>query len=130
MYDKLKDFWQNYPIGLPETEFFKQVQRTIDGKPISSAQFESILLSIRSNLTLKRNDTLIDICCGNGIITKALANDCAIIDGIDYSEHLIKIASKYNCSPNTKYFCCSLFDILCISDLTCTVYDKVLTLQR
>jgi len=126
MYDKTKEFWQSYPMRFSENDFLKQVGRTIEKKPISMSQFEAILFQIRSNLLLNRKDTLIDICCGNGFITKNIAKNCALIDGIDYSEYLINIALKYNCLPNTRYWCCSLFDMPNISDLSVNAYDKVL----
>lgn len=119
--------WQTYPVLFSETDFLSQVGKTVRGKPIGFTQVESILSSILSNLNLNKDDSVIDICCGNGFITGNLAKNCRIIDGIDYSEYLIDIAKRHNCPKNSCYTCHSLFDIEDnIDTLINKPYDKVL----
>jgi 2-polyprenyl-3-methyl-5-hydroxy-6-metoxy-1,4-benzoquinol methylase len=88
----------------------KQVEKTVSGQPISPAQFEAIILDVRKALEINKNDRVLDMCCGNGVITAEIAKACDSILGIDYSEPLIKIAKKYNQSDNTAYYHMSVLD--------------------
>lgn len=86
-----------------ETAFLQHVSKTVGGTPITEQQFEAIVNSIAKTLILNSNKTLLDLCCGNGIVTKHLAPICNRIDAIDFSESLLEVAKKYNQFPNIRY---------------------------
>jgi 2-polyprenyl-3-methyl-5-hydroxy-6-metoxy-1,4-benzoquinol methylase len=105
-----KKVWAEFPASFEETEFYRQVGKTVLGKPISPEQFEAILADVSNALEMNKEVTLLDLCCGNGIITAKMAEKCARVVGVDYSEPLIRIARKY-CQPqNTIYFQMSVLD--------------------
>ncbi len=105
-----KKFWAQYPTKFDETDFLKQVEKTVSGQPISSAQFGAIILDIFAELEVDENDRILDMCCGNGVITAEIAKKCNSILGVDYSEPLIKIAKKYNQLKNVTYYHGSVLD--------------------
>ncbi len=110
----MTDWYQHYkahPKTFGEREFFKQVGKTFKGLDITKEQFQLILSAIYTNLRLERDDVLLDLCCGNGIITKELSKICGTIIGVDYSESLIEIAKKYNNLENITYLEMSAFDL-------------------
>lgn len=105
-----KEYFTERPSLFGETEFLKQVHKTVLGQPITPAQFSAQLSDIHNALQLNKMDFVLDMCCGNGIITTEMAKSCNSIIGIDFSEPLIKIANKYNKPENTKYYCMSVLD--------------------
>lgn len=106
-----KSFWNEFPVKFGETDFLKQVEKTVGGKPISPVQFETIISDIHKTLETQMDDIVLDLCCGNGVITAIMSKACKFIVGVDYSEPLIKIAQKYNKPENASYFQMSVLDL-------------------
>lgn len=105
-----KEYFTQRPALFSETEFLKQVHKTVAGQPITPAQFSAQLSDIHNALEFNKDDFVLDMCCGNGIITTEMAKACHAIVGIDFSEPLINIAGKYNKPENTTYYCMSVLD--------------------
>ena len=91
------------PQQFAETDFWKQVRRTINGSPVSEEQIRIIYNHIVKRLKLSRDDKLIDIGCGNGALSSLFRNDVAKIFGIDPSRYLIYIAKKYFADKNIDF---------------------------
>jgi SAM-dependent methyltransferase len=105
-----KKHFNQHSILFEETEFLKQVQKTVSGQPITPAQFEAQIVDIRKALDISHGDFVLDLCCGNGVITAEISKACSGVVGIDFSEPLINIAEKYNKPDNVSYFCMSVLD--------------------
>jgi 2-polyprenyl-3-methyl-5-hydroxy-6-metoxy-1,4-benzoquinol methylase len=105
-----KEHYNKYPLQFEETEFLKQVQKTVCGQPITPSQLDAQISNIRKALDISDSDVALDLCCGNGIITAELSKACSAVMGIDFSEPLINIARKYNKPENVTYFCMSALD--------------------
>lgn len=103
--------WHEFPASKPETAFFEQVGKTVNRKPISAELISVIVSSIRNKLLLESHDHVLDLCCGNGLLTKIVSNHCLSITGIDYSEVLINVANKYNRPENVAYVCGSVLNV-------------------
>jgi cyclopropane fatty-acyl-phospholipid synthase-like methyltransferase len=108
-----KKFWQNYRLIDIDTEndLLFQVGKTVKGLVISEDQFQKDIDEIRENLNLNSNDVLLDLCCGNGVITLKLSRDVKSVFGIDFSEAFIENAKKYSSSENTTYISLDILDI-------------------
>lgn len=102
---KTQDFWNNYRKEeiKDEKDLFFQVGKTVNKKPVSQQIFQLTLNEIIRKLELQQTDVLIDVCCGNGLITYELANIVKEIIGIDFTQHLIEAANKYKKSININY---------------------------
>jgi 2-polyprenyl-3-methyl-5-hydroxy-6-metoxy-1,4-benzoquinol methylase len=96
-------FWNDFPLKHGKEEFFKQVGKTVHGEPISADQFEKIVCDIGEYLDLNQADEVLDLCCGNGLITKEVSLRCRNIVGIDFSEPLIQSARQYHQTANARY---------------------------
>lgn len=94
-----KNFWEN--TG-KQTHTMGQVGRIVDGKPISERLITAIANDICQKLNINKNSSILDVCCGNGIITHKIATTCHQITGIDFSEDLIAIANQGK-SKNENY---------------------------
>ena len=84
-----KDYWNTFPNQFAKEDFIKQVGKTVQGKPITNEQLDKIILDIVQKLELKSDDRVLDLCCGNGMITYGMAQNCQSIVSVDFSEPLI-----------------------------------------
>ena len=100
-----KEFWKSHRLveikGNDDLLF--QVAHTVGGKPISTAQFNAILFSIKNGLQLTPDDSVLDLCCGNGVFTQELAKGVKSVIGIDCTEPYIANARIFKSAPNIRY---------------------------
>jgi len=106
-----KDFWNDYPNRFAKEEFLKQVGKTFQGQPISDEQLNRLISDIIQKLNLRDDDFVLDLCCGNGLITSSIARKCQYMVGVDFSKPMIEIAREFHGSPNVSYSCMSVLDI-------------------
>lgn len=102
-----KDFFQTYRVVKinSDDDLLYQVGTTVGGKPISAKQHNVIINSIVNGLDLKEEDEILDLCCGNGIITYDLGKLCASVIGVDSSMPYIENAIKHKSNKKVKYYC-------------------------
>ncbi|MEP7197782.1 MAG: class I SAM-dependent methyltransferase [Saprospiraceae bacterium] len=96
-----KEFWNNKAV---EQNPSAQVARIKSGEPISRELLQMIADKIILQLELKSTDEVLDVCCGNGMLSSLLANHCKSIDGIDLSSNQIQQAKKNNTQSNVSYY--------------------------
>jgi cyclopropane fatty-acyl-phospholipid synthase-like methyltransferase len=96
--DKLeRDYPANYDAharSVAADAYWKQVRRTVNGKPIDEAQITLITDAIKAGLSLTQTDVVLDLACGNGALSSYLFDKCAGLVGVDISPYLIEIAQK------------------------------------
>jgi cyclopropane fatty-acyl-phospholipid synthase-like methyltransferase len=61
-----------YPKSLPEDDYWGQVRRTVNGKPVAETQIAMIVNAIQLGLELESSDKILDIACGNGALSSRL----------------------------------------------------------
>jgi SAM-dependent methyltransferase len=120
-----KRFWNEYPLCIDEADFLRQVCHTIDGRPYTSLQFDALIYGIRQGLRLGPTSSLLDVCCGNGAVTTALAIHCKQVVGVDFSIPLINIARKFHGAPNTRFLDLDALELMKI-DVPEAPFDKVM----
>jgi predicted TPR repeat methyltransferase len=76
-------------------DYLRQVGKTVNGAPISQIAVDALVQDIAHRLAIKGTDHLLDLCCGNGLVTHQCAPFCRSIVGVDYSEPLLQIAATY-----------------------------------
>jgi SAM-dependent methyltransferase len=82
-----------------ETDFWAQIRRTVNGKPVDQEQINQILNSISSALDFTPNDYLLDLACGNGALASHLFDKFQAYQGVDFSPRLIAVATQYFAKP-------------------------------
>jgi SAM-dependent methyltransferase len=105
----MNDFWRSYwasygpdkPNG--EADLFRQVGHTVGKQPIPYNVFEQIFLRISTLLGVSQDDHVLDLCCGNGLISYELAKHAGHVTGIDFVERNIAAAKEYKSSSNITY---------------------------
>ena len=110
---KQSDFdYLHRPKQFDEQDFWRQVRRTINGNPVSEDQILLIEKQISNLLQLKKEDSVLDIGCGNGALTDRLSKYTGNLYGIDHSEYLIEIANKYFAGSNKTYIKSSMGEFI------------------
>jgi SAM-dependent methyltransferase len=89
-----KSDYKEYPKTLDPDDFWGQVRRTVNGKPVSDAQIALIVAALRDGLQLSKEDVVLDLACGNGALSSYLFDGCRSLHGVDYSPYLIEVATK------------------------------------
>lgn len=98
----MNDYWQQYwNQELTSTHPQIQVGRTKYGQPIPVGQFNREINSLIGIIGIEANETVIDLCCGNGSITEILSKKARKVIAIDYSKPLLDSAPKG--LPNVDY---------------------------
>ena len=71
------EFYKEYPKLCAPDDYWGQVKRTINGVPVGQDQIDLILRAIVDGLDLQASDSLLDLCCGNGALSRLLFDRCA-----------------------------------------------------
>jgi SAM-dependent methyltransferase len=101
-----KSDYKEYPKTLAADDFWGQVRRTVHGKPVSEEQIQAIVQAIVRHLDPQPADTLLDMACGNGALSRYLFDYCAGLLGVDYSEYLIGVAkANFERKPRFEFTC-------------------------
>ena len=103
--------WNRFPARFAERDFLRQVGKTRAGVPITEEQLDRIASTICRVLALNRDDRVLDLCCGNGILTYRLAANAASLLGVDYSTHLINVARRHHSGRTLTYLEASVLDL-------------------
>jgi cyclopropane fatty-acyl-phospholipid synthase-like methyltransferase len=94
-----------------EDSLLKQVGRTLNGQEVSEEQVDLAAQSVVRALRLNSDDSVIDLCCGNGVITRRLAPHVRGIVGVDFSAGLIAAAVRHSGAPNVRYVNADVLDL-------------------
>ncbi len=100
-----KNFWKQYRTKDVECEddLYFQVGKTINRKPIAQECFQWMIQDIAEHLDLQPHDHLLEICCGNGLLTLPLSHHVSFVYAFDFTENLIDAAVKYRSRENIAY---------------------------
>lgn len=85
--------------SMDETDFWGQIRRTVNGRPVDESQISLIVEEIGAKLSLAGNDVLLDLACGNGALSSRLFPQLSGYLGVDSSTSLIGVARKYFQQP-------------------------------
>lgn len=102
----MKNYWRNHYDSISKQfdgSLLKQVGKTVNGREIAEIQVQLIVENAANVLQLNAKDSVVDLCCGNGLITRQLAPLVAKVVGVDFTQGLIDTAKRYNAFYNIKY---------------------------
>ena len=88
-------YYKEHPRTCDPEDFWGQVKRTVNSKPVSHDQIDMIVAAVCDGLALDRDDFVLDLCCGNGALTTYFFQRCAGGVGVDFSERLIEVARRH-----------------------------------
>ena len=87
--DYWADFWTSNHV-IKNDNPLCQVERTVNKIPISQQKWQFQLNEIEHKLGLVPDDTLLDMCAGNGLITMPLSLKCRSVTAVDISGTLLE----------------------------------------
>lgn len=102
----MNSYWETHYDSISKEfdgSLLKQVGKTVNGQEISEPQVQLIIENIANVLRLESKDSLVDLCCGNGLLTRQLATLVKDVIGVDFTRGLIDAAIRHNSSPNIEY---------------------------
>lgn len=108
-----KEYWKSHfnENAVKYDSLKRQVDMTVNGEEVPNEQIEYRVNEILANLKLSKEDILFDGCCGNGMITKRIANYVRKIYAVDFSDRLITVAESGNNALNITYMIGDVTDI-------------------
>jgi len=89
----VKSDFIDHPKTVGRHDYWAQIKRTVDGRPVTEEQIRLIVDTIAERLELAPDDCLLDLGCGNGALSARLFDRVAACLGIDFSDYLIGIAN-------------------------------------
>lgn len=116
-----KETWDSIATSNMSPE--KQVGRVVNHGHLSEKSLLACTVEhIANQLSLSPNDKVLDVCCGNGLITKQLSKKCLYITGVDISPVMIQLALKQNSGENIHYV---VGDAKKLPELKDAPFDKI-----
>jgi ubiquinone/menaquinone biosynthesis C-methylase UbiE len=92
------DYWKKYYSNKEEVDKNKDLQnnisRTRGGVKVNDEVWSKTLSYIVNILTIREYSTVLELCCGNGVIIGEIAKICKKAYGVDYSGPLLNQLSK------------------------------------
>lgn len=105
-------YWQERPTAHAEEEFCQQVGRTYGGgKPTPPEELALVVEQALARLECPDGARVLDLCCGNGLLTHRLRPPAAEVLGVDYSEPMIELARRHHQRDGVRYVCGSVLDL-------------------
>ncbi|VVC28688.1 S-adenosyl-L-methionine-dependent methyltransferase,RNA methyltransferase TrmA, active [Cinara cedri] len=86
---------------------------------INTAASELLFSTAKDLASINKKTTVLDICCGSGIIGLSMAKECAQVVGVDIQEDAIKMANintMENQIKNAKFFAGKAEEIMTLSE--------------
>lgn len=106
-----KKYWETRPTEHARADLCAQVGRTLGGLPTPEAELQRVVQDAVTALQLGPEHVLLDLCCGNGLLTSRLGPLCSAVVGVDYSEAMIAIAASEPHPSNVRYLHGSALDL-------------------
>jgi cyclopropane fatty-acyl-phospholipid synthase-like methyltransferase len=75
----------------------------VQGRPTGEPDIATTTEAILAGLALDGSETVLDICCGNGMISQRIAAHCKRLIGVDYSAPLTQLAARRYPASNIRY---------------------------
>lgn len=123
-------FWEQYPQRFGADEFLRQVGRTANGgRPTPESELQRALAQVVDGLDLRPTDRLLDLCCGNGLLTRRLAEHVAQVVGVDFSEPMLEVARSSHGGERVAYRQGSVLDLEAVFAGEDPRFDKVCLLE-
>lgn len=98
-----KAYYDARVVEIGPEDLLSHVGHTVHGKPIAPDHLQALQDQMAEELSLGPDARLLDLCCGNGIFTRAMAEKAGSALGVDLSDGMIETARQANPAPNLRY---------------------------
>lgn len=88
--NKLKTMKEMWDRSGQEKDPMKALHFLNKGKPVNENIYDDIACELSERLKLTKNDSLLEVGCGNGLLLKRLKNQAKYVFGVDLSIEMLK----------------------------------------
>jgi ubiquinone/menaquinone biosynthesis C-methylase UbiE len=88
------EFWKEHGKLTSTLDEQSQVHRTLKKEPVSEDIWKATLLALKNNIMPTSSDSLLELCSGNGLISRYLSDQVDQITAVDISPHLLAKIDK------------------------------------
>jgi len=88
-----KKFYKKHVDNIGEDPYL-QVGRSLNSEPMSDVMFKKMTGYLIEKMEIEPDHLILDLCCGNGLLSEEMAHHCQSVTGVDFSEKLIADISK------------------------------------
>lgn len=120
--NRWRSYWNTAPNVLSDDPF-KQVGKTVRGQAVTRRQLSIMVRSIVDHLALRPADRVLDLGCGNGMITEQVAQHCSSLVAVDFSVPLIANARSQHSGAHIDYLEADVTDLP--TGILCDRFDKI-----
>ena len=85
-----KEYWDHHARAVSSEERYRRVRRVCQKQEMGDVHFQRAAAHVVSQLNLKSSHVVLDLCCGNGLMSLALEPWCQTIVGVDFCTPLVK----------------------------------------
>ncbi len=85
-----KSYWDRHAAGVGSDDPLRQVLRVVNRRPISDEAFGWVTRRVVELLELEPHHVVLDLCCGNGLLSAAIEPHCARVVAVDFCERLLR----------------------------------------
>ncbi len=117
-----KKKWEQ--IAFTESNLMAQVGRISVVSSITNATMIEIEKDIVLKMNILKSDNLLDVCCGNGLLSSLLAKHCQSVTGVDFTEALIQTAQNNFGRAGVSFYWGDAFDLSALFENQ--KFDKIL----
>ena len=106
-----KKYWTEFPRRFDERDFCFQVGRFSRGRATDPRELAIAVAQVHEGLELVASDRVLDLCCGNGLLTARYCGRCSSALGVDFSEELLQVARRYHQPAGVSYLHSAVQDL-------------------
>lgn len=109
-----REFWRTYREAevKSESDLYYEVGKTVNQEPISEEALRESVEIVARGLSLSPDDLVLELCCGNGLMTRYLSALVARVRAVDFAERLVRHARQFRSGPKVEYFCADAVDFV------------------
>jgi cyclopropane fatty-acyl-phospholipid synthase-like methyltransferase len=105
--EKWTAFWKEHGQVSKSSSMQEQVLRTYNKQAVSETVWSNTLQYITDHLELQTDDVVLDLCCGNGLISQYIAPECSKVVSVDVTPEFVDSLSKLDL-PNVETVCANV----------------------
>ncbi|WP_221074007.1 class I SAM-dependent methyltransferase [Agarivorans aestuarii] len=107
---KWTQFWKEHGKSTSGHQAQEQVLRTSNKEVVSESVWANTLEYLQNTFEVNDKDVLLDLCCGNGLITQYFSDKCQSVTSVDVTPEFIQQLNALKL-PNVEAICTDLLSL-------------------
>lgn len=102
----MSEYWKQHyrrAVSAHPLSPLKQTGKTVNGSEVGAEQLTIIIAQIKNQLGLNKSDSLVDLGCGNGLLTARISRIVNKVTAVDFTDGFLVYAQNHNNPQNITY---------------------------